>query len=105
MFSAVLRSTWVRTRRVHARIVATRDGHRIAPFEYLIAFQQHHQDIALDLSEWRPWTYEALTHLIRCSNPITWRSRLSTCSRSYRGRALSRDRLPQGVLDRHGTIA
>jgi hypothetical protein len=70
MFSAVLRSTGVRTRRVHVRIVATRDGHRIAPFEYLIAFQQHNQDIALDLSEWRPWTYEAtLTELQARADP------------------------------------
>ncbi len=31
----------------------------IAPFEYLVALQRHHQEVALDPSDWLPWNYEA----------------------------------------------
>ena len=30
----------------------------IAPFEYLVALQRHHPDVALDPSEWLPCTYD-----------------------------------------------
>ena len=31
----------------------------IAPFEYLVALQRHHQDVALDPGDWLPWHYAA----------------------------------------------
>ena len=40
-------------------LIHTAELNGIAPFEYLVALQRHHPAVALDPSEWLPWTYEA----------------------------------------------
>ncbi len=44
---------------VFMSLIHTAELNGVAPFEYLVALQQHHQDVALDPSEWLPWNYEA----------------------------------------------
>ncbi len=44
---------------VFMSLIHTAELNGIAPFEYLVALQRHHQDVALDPSEWLPWNYEA----------------------------------------------
>ena len=35
--------------------------HRVNPFEYLVALQEHSQEVAKDPTRWLPWNYtEAL---------------------------------------------
>lgn len=41
-------------------LIHTAELNDIAPFEYLVALQQHHRKVALDPSKWLPWTYEAM---------------------------------------------
>jgi transposase len=43
---------------VFMSLIHTAELNGIAPFEYLVALQRHHQAVALDPSEWLPWTYE-----------------------------------------------
>ena len=40
-------------------LIHTAELNGIPPFEYLVALQRHHPAVALDPSEWLPWTYEA----------------------------------------------
>ena len=55
---------------VFMSLIHTAELNGIAPFEYLVALQRHHQDVALDPSEWLPWNYEAtLTHLRARASP------------------------------------
>jgi hypothetical protein len=55
---------------VFMSLIHTAELNGIAPFEYLVALQRHHQEVALDPSEWLPWTYEAtLTDLRARSSP------------------------------------
>jgi len=44
---------------VFMSLIYTAELNGIAPFAYLVALQRHHQDVALDPSEWLPWNYEA----------------------------------------------
>jgi transposase len=44
---------------VFMSLIHTAELNGIAPFEYLVALQRHHQAVALDPSEWLPWNYEA----------------------------------------------
>jgi transposase len=56
---------------VFMSLIHTAELNGIAPFEYLVALQRHHQDVALDPSEWLPWTYEAtLTELRERASPV-----------------------------------
>ena len=49
---------------VFMSLIHTAELNGIAPFEYLVALQRHHEHVALDPSDWLPWTYEAtLTNL------------------------------------------
>jgi transposase len=51
-------------------LIHTAELNGIAPFEYLVALQRHHQDVVLDPGEWLPWTYEAtLTDLRARASP------------------------------------
>jgi len=43
---------------VFMSLIHTAELNGIAPFEYLVALQRHHQAVALDPSEWLPWNYE-----------------------------------------------
>jgi transposase len=44
---------------VFMSLIHTAELNGIAPFEYLVALQRHHQDVALDPGDWLPWNYEA----------------------------------------------
>jgi transposase len=44
---------------VFMSLIHTAELNGIAPFEYLIAMQRHHRDVARNPSAWMPWTYEA----------------------------------------------
>jgi hypothetical protein len=50
---------------VFMTLIHTAELNGIAPFEYLVALQRHHQDVALDPSEWLPWNYEATLTALR----------------------------------------
>ena len=55
---------------VFMSLIHTAELNRVAPFDYLVALQRHHQAVALDPSEWLPWTYEAtLTDLQARASP------------------------------------
>jgi hypothetical protein len=55
---------------VFMSLIHTAELNGIPPFAYLVALQRHHQDVALDPSEWLPWTYEAtLTDLRARASP------------------------------------
>ena len=44
---------------VFMSLIHTAELNDVAPFDYLVALQRHHQAVALDPSEWLPWNYEA----------------------------------------------
>ncbi len=44
---------------VFMSLIHTAELNGIAPFEYLVALQRHHQDVALDPGDWLPWNYRA----------------------------------------------
>ena len=44
---------------VFMSLIHTAELNGIAPFEYLVALQRHHQEVARNPSAWLPWTYEA----------------------------------------------
>lgn len=44
---------------VFMSLIHTAELNGIAPFEYLVALQRHHEDVARDPSAWTPWNYEA----------------------------------------------
>ena len=50
---------------VFMSLIHTAELNGIAPFEYLVALQRHHQEVALDPSAWLPWTYEATLTALR----------------------------------------
>jgi hypothetical protein len=55
---------------VFMSLIHTAELNGIAPFEYLVALQRHHQDVALDPSHWLPWNYEVtLTELRTRASP------------------------------------
>lgn len=55
---------------VFMSLIHTAELNGIAPFEYLVALQRYPQAVALDPSEWLPWTYEAtLTELRARASP------------------------------------
>jgi hypothetical protein len=55
---------------VFMSLIHTAELNGIAPFDYLVALQRHHQAVALDPSEWLPWNYEAtLTELRARASP------------------------------------
>jgi transposase len=55
---------------VFMSLIYTAELNGVAPFEYLVALQRYHQDVALDPSEWLPWNYEAtLTELRTRAGP------------------------------------
>jgi hypothetical protein len=55
---------------VFMSLIHTAELNGIAPFEYLVALQRHPQHVALDPSEWLPWTYDAtLTELRARASP------------------------------------
>jgi len=55
---------------VFMSLIHTAELNGIAPFEYLVALQRHHQAVALDPSEWLPWNYETtLTQLQARAGP------------------------------------
>ncbi len=55
---------------VFMSLIHTAELNGIAPFDYLVALQRHHEQVALDPSEWLPWTYEAtLTELGARASP------------------------------------
>jgi hypothetical protein len=44
---------------VFMSLIHTAELNDIAPFDYLVALQRHHEAVALDPSEWVPWNYES----------------------------------------------
>ena len=50
---------------VFMSLIHTAELNGVAPFEYLVALQRHHEDIARDPSAWLPWTYEATLTALR----------------------------------------
>jgi hypothetical protein len=55
---------------VFMSLIHTAELNGIAPFEYLVALQRHHQEVARDPGAWLPWTYEAtLTKLQARASP------------------------------------
>ncbi len=44
---------------VFMTLIHTAELNGVAPFEYLVALQRHHQDVAHNPSAWMPWNYEA----------------------------------------------
>jgi hypothetical protein len=57
--------TGARVGDVFMSLIHTAELNSVAPFEYLVALQRHHQAVALDPSDWLPWTYEATLTDIR----------------------------------------
>jgi transposase len=55
---------------VFMSLIHTAELNGIAPFEYLVALQRHHQEVARNPGAWLPWTYEAtLTKLQTRASP------------------------------------
>jgi hypothetical protein len=55
---------------VFMSLIHTAELNGVAPFEYLVALQRHHQEVARDPRAWLPWTYEAtLTQLRARASP------------------------------------
>ena len=55
---------------VFMSLIHTAELNGVAPFDYLVALQRHHQAVALDPSDWLPWNYEAtLTELGARASP------------------------------------
>jgi hypothetical protein len=44
---------------VFMTLIHTAELNGVAPFEYLVALQRHHEDVAPNPSAWMPWNYEA----------------------------------------------
>ncbi|MGA8054597.1 MAG: IS66 family transposase [Burkholderiales bacterium] len=44
---------------VFMSLIHTAELNGVAPFEYLVALQRHHETVALDPGDWLPWNYEA----------------------------------------------
>jgi hypothetical protein len=44
---------------VFMSLIHTAELNGVAPFKYLVALQQHHEDVARNPSAWMPWNYEA----------------------------------------------
>jgi len=44
---------------VFMSLIHTAELNGIAPFDYLVALQRHHQEVARHPAAWLPWTYEA----------------------------------------------
>jgi len=62
--------TGARVGDVFMSLIHTAELNSIAPFEYLVALQRHHQEVARNPGEWLPWTYEAtLTKLRARASP------------------------------------
>jgi hypothetical protein len=62
--------TGARVGDVFMSLIHTAELNGLAVFEYLVALQRHHEDVALDPSEWLPWTYEVtLTELRTRASP------------------------------------
>ena len=57
--------TGARVGDVFMSLIHTAELNGIAPFEYLVALQRHHQEVALAPSQWLPWTYEATLTALR----------------------------------------
>jgi hypothetical protein len=51
--------TGARVGDVFMSLIHTAELNGIAPFDYLVALQRHHQEVARDPRAWLPWTYEA----------------------------------------------
>lgn len=54
---------------VFMSLIHTAELNGIAPFDYLVALQRHHQAVALDPSDWLPWIYEATLADLRSRAP------------------------------------
>ena len=54
---------------VFMSLIHSAELNRVAPFDYLVALQRHHEAVALDPSEWLPWTYEATLAEMRSGAP------------------------------------
>lgn len=54
---------------VFMSLIHTAELNDVPPFEYLVALQRHHQAVALDPSDWLPWTYEATLADLRSGVP------------------------------------
>jgi hypothetical protein len=50
---------------VFMSLIHTAELNGIAPFEYLVALQRHHEDVARYPSAWMPWNYEATLAALR----------------------------------------
>ncbi len=57
--------TGARVGDVFMSLIHTAELNGIAPFEYLVALQRHHQEVARDPGAWLPWTYEATLTALR----------------------------------------
>jgi len=44
---------------VFMSLIHTADLNGVAPFEYLVALQRHHEDVERSPSAWMPWNYAA----------------------------------------------
>jgi transposase len=62
--------TGARVGDVFMSLIHTAELNGVAPFEYLVALQRHHQEVARNPDAWLPWTYEAtLTKLQARARP------------------------------------
>jgi transposase len=62
--------TGARVGDVFMSLIHTAELNGVAPFEYLVALQRHHQEVARNPDAWLPWTYEAtLTKLQARASP------------------------------------
>jgi transposase len=57
--------TGARVGDVFMSLIHTAELNGIAPFDYLVALQRHHQEVARDPRAWLPWTYEATLAALR----------------------------------------
>ena len=57
--------TGARVGDVFMSLIHTAELNGIAPFEYLVALQRHHEEVARDPRAWLPWTYEATLTKLR----------------------------------------
>lgn len=55
---------------VFMSLIHTAELNRVEPFEYLVALQRHHEDVAASPADWMPWNYkDALARLAHGPSP------------------------------------
>jgi hypothetical protein len=55
---------------MYMTLVHTAELNGVSPFDYLVALQRHHEDVARSPGDWMPWNYqERLARLAQGPDP------------------------------------